>query len=101
MKLEELKMMEELLVAGMTAKQVLEDWLEDELDEKAPKDPYARAVARIKNLEKRGVDVERHTVMRVNKTSSLQKLRGIVKAAGEFGLKKAVRAAKAKIKELQ
>jgi len=59
-------------------------------------EPYQRALDRIQTLIDRGVDVERHTLMRLNKTNNLDKIEGIYQAAIHLGLDRVAQEAKKK-----
>lgn len=77
----------------------LAEQLIDLLLEKASKDPYHRALDRIEALEKRGVDVEKHTMNRLMKTQDTGKIEGIYWAAKDYGMGKVASAAKKKYKD--
>jgi len=64
------------------------------------KQPYHRALDRIENLEKRGVDVVKHTMMRLNKTERSDKVEGIYWAAKDYGMSSVASAAKKKYKSI-
>lgn len=74
----------------------------DELWEriKVSKDPYSRAIERIENLERRGVDVVKHTLLRLNKTSKPSKIEGLYQAALDLKMSEIAKAAKKKYEDL-
>lgn len=77
-----------------------EKLIEQLLAERVSKDPYFRALDRIQDLQDKGRDVEKHTMLRLKKTSNADKVLGLFWASSEFGLSKVKKAAKAKYKEL-
>lgn len=64
------------------------------------KEPYQRAHDRIKNLFDRGVDVEKHTMIRLSRTFDPGKVQGIYYAAMDYDLDNVVKAAEKKFKQL-
>lgn len=63
-------------------------------------EPYQRALDRIKSLEERGVDVEKHTLMRLSKTNNIDKIEGLYQAAMHVGLGRVASEAKKKFRQL-
>jgi len=102
------------VLAGLSPSEALRDLLDEDddytefvevLNEKqepyqVAKEPYQRALDRIANLEKRGVDVEKHTMLRLKKTNKAAKIAGIFFAAKDKGLKSVAKEAKKKYKDL-
>lgn len=67
---------------------------------KVSREPYQRALDRIRSLEDRGVDVEKHTLMRLNKTSNIDKIEGLYQAAMHVGLGRVAQEAKKKFRKM-
>lgn len=61
-------------------------------------EPYQRALDRIQTLIDRGVDVEKHTLLRLKKTANLDKIEGIYQAAMHAGLGRVAQEAKKKFR---
>ena len=75
----------------------------DSLEEALPKDPYARALGRIKALLDRFDDadkVDQHTALRAKKIKNPEKLKGLMKAAKQLKLKRSVAAAKLQLSSI-
>lgn len=67
---------------------------------KVSREPYQRALDRIRSLEERGVDVEKHTLLRLSKTSNVDKIEGLWQAAMHAGLGRVASEAKKKFRQL-
>lgn len=67
---------------------------------KVSREPYQRALDRIRSLEERGVDVEKHTLMRLSKTNNVDKIEGLWQAAMHAGLGRVASEAKKKFRQL-
>ena len=63
-------------------------------------EPYQRALDRIQTLIERGVDVEKHTLLRLKKTANLDKIEGIYQAAMHAGLGRVAQEAKKKFRSM-
>ena len=86
------------------AEQLIDRYLDESLDE-VSKEPYERALDRMKALFDRFGDenfdkVDQHTVVRVKKIKNPEKLKGLMQAAKQLKLKKSVAAAKAQLASL-
>jgi len=82
-----------------TAQQLRSHYLgEDDYFDVVAQEPYQRAKERISNLKDRGVDVEQHTLVRLNACTNVNKVIGIYMAARDEGMKSVMKAAAAKFK---
>ncbi len=89
------ELIDELLNGEVTLQEAIQ-----ELIEGPPSDPYDRALFRMNTLIDRGVDVEKHTLLRIKKTKNRQKLQGIIRAAKTIGMQSIAKAAKARLASL-
>lgn len=70
------------------------------LEAKVSGEPYQRALDRIRKLEERGVDVEKHTLLRLNRTNNIDKIEGLWQAAMHVGLGRVASEAKKKFRQI-